>query len=38
MKIEEEKLQLDDYQMKMLRELGLQDKDKDDPYSLVSYK
>jgi hypothetical protein len=38
MKIEEEKLQLDDYQMKMLRELGLQDKDEDDPYSLVSYK
>ena len=38
MKIEEEKLKLDDYQMKMLRELGLQDKDEDDPYSLVSYK
>ena len=39
MKIEEEKLKLDDYQMKMLRELGLQDgDDSDDPYSLVSYK
>jgi hypothetical protein len=39
MKLEEEKLQLDDYQIKMLRELGLQDNtDEDDPYSLVSYK
>ena len=39
MKLEEEKFKLDDYQMKMLRELGLQDKDdSDDPYSLVSYK
>ena len=39
MKIEEEKMKLDDYQMKMLRELGLHDKDdSDDPYSLVSYK
>lgn len=39
MKLEEEKMKLDDYQMKMLRELGLQDKDdSDDPYSLVSYK
>jgi hypothetical protein len=39
MKFEEEKLQLDDYQIKMLRELGLQDNtDEDDPYSLVSYK
>ena len=39
MKTEEEKLHLDDYQIKILRELGLQDKDdNEDPYSLVSYK
>jgi hypothetical protein len=39
MKTEEEKLYLDDYQIKILRELGLQDKDdSNDPYSLVSYK
>lgn len=39
MKTEEEKMQLDDYQVKMLRELGLHSgDDTDDPYSLVSYK
>lgn len=39
MKIEEEKLKLDDYQIQILQQLGLQDKNEgDDPYSLVSYK
>jgi hypothetical protein len=38
MKIEEDKLQLDDYQIQVLRNLGLHDKDDDDPYSLVSFK
>jgi hypothetical protein len=39
MKMEEEKMMLDDYQIKMLEQLGLKEKDNsDDPYSLVSYK
>jgi hypothetical protein len=38
MKIEEDKLQLDNYQIQVLRNLGLHDKDDDDPYSLVSFK
>jgi hypothetical protein len=39
MKMEEEKFMLDDYQIKMLEKLGLQDKDdSDDPYSIVSFK
>jgi hypothetical protein len=32
-------MMLDDYQIKMLEQLGLKEKDdSDDPYSLVSYK
>jgi hypothetical protein len=38
MKTEGEKLQLDDYHIERLRQLGLQDNSDDDPYSLVSYK
>jgi hypothetical protein len=39
MKMEGEKMQLDEYQIKILENLGLQDKNiGDDPYSLVSYK
>lgn len=38
-RIEKEPLQLDAYQIKKLRELGLDDsEDDEDPYSLVSYK
>lgn len=39
MKTEMEQFKLDDYQIKMMRELGLSDNDEDDDdYSLVSYK
>jgi hypothetical protein len=38
MKTEQEVLKMDDYQIKMLRNIGLPDADPEDPYSLVSYK
>jgi hypothetical protein len=38
MKTESTVLQLDEYQMKILRELGLQEGDEEDPYSLVAFK
>jgi hypothetical protein len=38
MKTESNVLQLDEYQMKILRELGLQEGDEEDPYSLVAFK
>lgn len=39
LKTEHEQFKMDDYQIKMMEQLGLKDKDdSDDPYSLVSYK
>lgn len=39
LKTEHEQFKMDDYQIKMMEQLGLKDKDDtDDPYSLVSYK
>ena len=37
-KLEEEKMKLDEYQIQMLKQLGLHDDKDDDPYSFVSYK